>query len=236
MRMRQIGVKALLVGAAACALLCAGCSQLENRQPKTFAGHGGRYLAEGKAALLAGDTQRARQLLRKALDRGESAEARYYLTLIEVTERGVQNSAPALREIGRSLRAYPSAQGYLLQGVLLEDTDPAAALKSYRLGLEKAEEKGPVALLLQRNAGVLLARQAQWEEARAHLESYVQGAQAAGMRLQDADYALWGLLLFRSGDEEQAQKAWGEIRDPELREQVARAAGHTDVEVTSFAP
>ena len=210
--------------AALCIVMSAGCSMFSRGEPQTFAEDGGVPLARGKSAMLAGDFESARPLLEEAAEKGESAEARYYLALIEFGGAGPGGSAGAMRQVQLSLTAYPSAQGFLLQGAMQQATDPDAAMQSYRMGLAKAPANGSIAALLHRNMGVLLAGQGDWKGAREQFESYVSLARQRGRDLSDADLALWGLMLYRQGEQAQARSAWAGVKDAELRREIEAAS------------
>jgi len=206
-------------------VLLTGCFNRHVVKTPTFAGEGGDHLALAKAALLAGDTSTARAHLTAALKNGQSAEAHYYLALIQVGEEGKENKESGLAHVRESLRAYPTAQVYLLKGVIEEKTDLGKAIASYRLGLGKASEGSATALLLHRNIGVALAKEGEWKDAYAHFKVYADSAAAAGKRLSDREYALLGLMLYRRGMDRGAAEAWGQIRDDALRARLDKAKG-----------
>ncbi len=225
MKVKWLG-KVMYVSACLTAIvLLGGCSAFQ-RNSDTFAGSGGRSLSEGKAHLLSGDTVSARDELKQASKRGRSAEAYYYLALIE------RESDPeaALGHVRRSLNLYPTAQACLLEGALLEAKgDPARAVRSYEKGLEKAASGGEIAVMLHRNLAALLARQERWDDAHGHMERYVELSDGRGERLSDGDRALWGLCLYRFGERAKAQEVWNGVRDAGLRRRITEAASATDV-------
>ena len=84
---------------AAGLLALAGCAGAGARRTGTFAGKGGIHLATAKAELMAGDTVAAKEALKKALKKGPSAEAHYYLALVEVTQGAGGDFKTALSEV-----------------------------------------------------------------------------------------------------------------------------------------
>lgn len=229
--MRSTWKRTIMVAALALTLAVSlpGCSIFgTSRGTGSFAGAGGHRLSEGKSMLLAGDTQGAARALRKVARGGRSAAAHYYLALV----KRESDPAAALEHVQRSLSLYPTGQAHLLQGSLLEETDPAGAVRSYRLGLRRADENGPVARLLHRNLGFALMRREEWKEARSHLEVCADLAGAGGQRMQDAENAALGLCRYHTGEKQGAHGAWKLIRDTALREEVLEAAGATDVQLS----
>jgi tetratricopeptide (TPR) repeat protein len=200
-----------------------GCSVFGSRN-STFAGDGGVALAEGRSDLLAGDLEGARQNLTSAAESGRSAEAHYYLALIELNKGDDGDPDYAQQQIQESIKAYPCARQFVVKGALLEE-DPDAALRAYRRGLEMTSDGTEAARLLRRNMGVLLARQGRWEEAYEHFSTYVAQAETAGQSLTDPEYGVWGLMLYRRGEDVRAESAWDRIRDPELAARIRRARG-----------
>jgi tetratricopeptide (TPR) repeat protein len=214
--------------ALAVAATLSGCSIFGGRGSESFAGTGGHRLSDGKSYLLAGDTAGAEKVLLKATQKGKSAEAHYYLALLKKEA----DDGAALQHVQESLKLYPTAQAHLLKGRLLEDSDPAAAMESYRLGLSQGNERDPAVRLLHRNLGFALIRAEQWEEALDHMQACERLADSGGRRMDDVENAALGLCLYQTGDTERASKTWNLIRDPDLRQRVQDAAGSTDVKFT----
>ena len=214
----------LLLALAAGGVALAGCRSKTVRPTDPFAGAGGHALARAKADLMAGDPDAARESLRRALWNGPSAEAHYYLALIELNAPGGGDHKAATEHLRTSIRQHPSAQAFLLKGVLLEQTEPEQAMTAYRLGLEKAEPGGLTGAILHRNVGRALAARGDWDDARTHFTRFVQWAEEGRKPLTDPEYALWGLLLYRQGDGAAAEVAWNRIRDDALRARVTGAA------------
>jgi len=219
-------VLAVACVAAACAL--SGCATSGRARMDGFAGDGGQHLALGRSSLLAGDPASARSHLERAVKQGESAEAHYYLALIEMDESGSSNPEKAESALNRSIKAYPSGQAFLLKGVLAERRkDPAAAEQAYKLGLSEAAPASRTAGILHRNLGVLLAAQQRWDEAGEHFQAYVGQAESKHEAMSDSDLALWGLMLYRQERTLDAQAVWARVADAGLRRSIQQAAGLT---------
>lgn len=215
------------------AVLAAGCSGPEVRKPtpKTvvekydkYTGKGWRKVAEARDAIITGDLKEARGHLTLALKKGPSAEAHYYLALIALEEDQGSGQGVALSETKQSLRDFPTAHALLLRGALLESDQPNEAIRSYEMGLKKADTNGPIAALLHRNLAMLLAREGQRDDAFGHLTIYVTSARKDGYSLSDSELALWGFLLYERGQEDEARVVWASISKPTLRADINKAA------------
>lgn len=182
------------------------------------------YLTRAKGAMLAENAEEAQQLLRKSAKKRNNADAHYYLALTEFHRADDRDLDLAMAEVNRSIQIRPTARAFLLKGAMLEATDPEAATQAYQLGLDTESGAPATRTLLHRNLGTLLARQGEWANAHPHFAQYVQDTKAAGKRLTDSEYALWGAMLFQTGQEDEARNAWQNIRNAELRDRVLRAA------------
>ena len=209
------------------ALLLAGCASWGMSKAERYTGKGAVYVAEAKQAVMAGNLSDARQSLRKALKKGPSAEAHYYLALIALEEGSDANHDLALAEAGESIRDLQSAQAFLLRGAMLEQSDPTEAVRCYQVGLKTVTAGHPAGPLLHRNLAALLAKRSQYDEALTHMRAYVVGSQSDGVRLSDDDQALWGLLLYNEGREDAARTAWAAIKDRQLQREIEEAIGES---------
>ncbi len=207
-----------------------GCSMFQNSRATTFSGNGGFELSQGKSALLAGDKAGAQRHLQNAASQGNSAEAHYYLALLN---HGKDRDA-AIRHIQDSLQIHPSAQGFLLKGALFNRRQPEKALQSYQMGLQRAEPGSKLSGLLHRNAGLALAQQGRWEKARPHVQKYVEIAGQRGQTLSDDDLALWGLCFYQAGQEEKAHQTWSHIRNRRIYDSIESAIREGNLQVTQF--
>ncbi len=203
-----------------CLVLAAGCGSTPRRPDLTATPE----FAQARAALLAGDHDGARRHLEAVLEMGTCPEADYYLALVDL-RRGPGGHEQALEHVTRSLKRNPSARAFLLKGVLLEADDPDDAARCYRMGLDRAAPGSPSELMLHRNLGVLLLKQNDYERALAHLENYTTRSLARGSAVPDADLAAWGLVLYHTGQDDRAVKAWRGITDESTRREIYRAAG-----------
>jgi tetratricopeptide (TPR) repeat protein len=224
MRTWMVGKGMWLPGLLAAALM-AGCA---GTAPPAPVDTGATELAQGKAAMLAGDAPRAKAALNASLRKHATPEAWYYLATVE---HHAGDAEAAQKAISESLRLEPTAQALLLKGTLLEAGDPEAALLAYRMGIERAAPDGLTRAYLGRNLGLALARIGQPEEALAAFQSYVVWAEKQGRPLTDPERAAWGLLLYQQSRDEAALKAWGTIRDRALREQVLTSVRSLDLGV-----
>lgn len=170
-------------------------------------------MAEARSAMLAGDSRRASESLKLALEEESRADAHYYLALVEFQKGQQGDREEARAHVRESIRLEPTGRAFLLRGALQEDGDPQAAERSYRLGLEHAPEGNESRALLHRNLGALLARQEQWDEAAEHLGAYMRAVRHEGLAVSDAERAVWGTVLFQQGRDGEARVAWNAMRD-----------------------
>lgn len=220
----RVGLALIVVLAGA----VSGCAMFGGARTATFAGEAGPELSRAKSALMAGDAAEAEQHLQATVSSGQSAEAHYYLALIKKDE----DPDAALEHVRDSLQIYPSAQGFLLKGALLQDRNPKEALQSYQMGLDRAGADSELAGLLHRNAAVVLARQGHWQQAHSHMRQYVEIGRERGRALGDEDRALWGLCLYQAGKEREAEQAWDGIRSEQLHEKIRTAIGQANLRLT----
>jgi len=207
---------ALIAGLSGCAAF---------RTPaERFAGSGGTELTLAKSSMLAGDVEEARVRLNEIVGDDDSAEAHYYLALIEF---GSGRYGEALQHAEKSIRIYPTAKAYLVKGSVLERTDknPKSALNAYEAGLFSELADPETVAELHRNMAVVYAREGDWDRALEAYQEYVNYRKAERRRLEDEEYAFLGMLLFRKGDDAGVANAWSQIRDPVVRDNLERSVG-----------
>lgn len=205
------------------ALALGGCAAFKTADP--YAGRGAPEVTQAKQAMMAGSYDRARQSLLKALAEGPSAEAHYYMALISLEESGGAKRDQAMAEAGRSIEDFPTAQAFLLRGCMLERSKPSEAAQCYKAALERSQPTGRVTALIHRNLAAVQFRCGETDEAFAHMKSYVEMTSPDGRRLTDDEKALWGLMLYQKGMDEQASGMWASIRSRDLRAAVEQAVG-----------
>ena len=204
---------AVCATAVAMLALAAGCTSMADVR-----------MAEAKSAMLAGDARGATVLLNQALEEGPTADAHYYLALIEHQKGTTADSGQAMAHVQQSIRLEPSGRAFLLRGVLEEGQDPQAAEASYRLGLDHARDGSESEALLHRNLGALLARRERWDEAADQFGAYMKTAETKRLAVSDAERALWGTILFQQGQDEGARTAWNAMQDTTWRRRLLAAA------------
>jgi hypothetical protein len=212
----------LLAALAVGVLSVAGCAGQSARTTGPVA-RGSADLAQAKAQLLVGDAAAARAALEASLAKRPTAEGYYYLALVQSLE-GPSGTRTALQTVNRSILAKPMPQALLLKGILLDKTDAEGAVAAYREGIERAEPGGLTAALLHRNLGLLLGQSGDWNAGRTAFGKYVAWADEHRRGLSDSERAVWGVMLYRQGQESDAAETWSGIRDESLRSRLLDAA------------